>query len=322
MQAEESKLITHHSSLVTGYYGLPVLKRPRWKWEIAVYFWTGGIAAGAYLIAAIADLFGDEHDRATVRLGRLLALPLVVASAALLIKDLGRPEKFYNMLRIFKLKSPMSAGAWGLFVFGGFAGLSGLLEVLAAGDSLRRVRRLVGLLGAPFGLFLGGYTGVLISATAIPLWARNRLLWGPTFIASAFSTGVAAIEALLALTGQGSGEALGKLDRVHRLGLTAEAALLAAGLARLGSSGRPLMRGRWSSLFVPGALGVGLLLPLVLSLLPRRREARPGLTLLQATCVLVGGLIFRTCIVYTGKDSADDPGAYFAMTRRRNGRQQ
>ncbi len=300
----------------TDYYGLPVLKRPHWQWEIALYFWTGGIAAGTYLVAAIADLFGDEHDRPTVRAGRLLPLPLVLVSAALLIKDLGRPEKFYNMLRIFKLKSPMSAGAWGLFAFGGFAGLSALLEAVAAADNLRLLRRLVGLAGAPFGLFLGGYTGVLIAATAIPLWAGNRLLWGPTFIASAFSTGVAAIEAALALSGRGNRETLGKLDRVHRLSLTTEAALLAAGLARLGPSGRPLTRGRWSSLFVPGALGVGLLLPLLLGLLPRRREPSSGSTLLRAACVLLGGLLLRTCVVYAGKDSADDPHAYFALTRR------
>src|SRR5579884_1066062 len=171
----------------TDYYGLPVLKRPHWQWEIALYFWTGGIAAGTYLVAAIADLFGDEHDRPTVRAGRLLPLPLVLVSAALLIKDLGRPEKFYNMLRIFKLKSPMSAGTWGLTGFGGFVGLSALLELLTPGDGWRGLRRTVAALGTPFGFFVGGYTGVLISATAVPLWAKNRLLWGPTFLASAFS---------------------------------------------------------------------------------------------------------------------------------------
>src|SRR5579859_4218528 len=91
----------------SGYYGLPVLKRPHWKWEIALYFWAGGTAAGAYTVATIAELAGD---RTVARAGRWVALPLLIVSPMLLIKDLGRPEKFYNMLRIIKLVSPMSVG--------------------------------------------------------------------------------------------------------------------------------------------------------------------------------------------------------------------
>ncbi|HET8628953.1 MAG TPA: NrfD/PsrC family molybdoenzyme membrane anchor subunit [Thermomicrobiales bacterium] len=304
-----------------GYYGLPVLKRPHWKWEIALYFWCGGVAAGAYLVAAVADLCGGEGDRATVRAGRLVALPLLLASPPLLIKDLGRPEKFYNMLRIFKLKSPMSAGTWGLTAFGGFVGLSALLELLTPGDGWRGPRRAVAGLGAPFALFVGGYTGVLISATAIPLWAKNRLLWGPTFLASAFSTGIAAIEAALTLSGAGTTETLDRLDQAHLLGLSAEAGLLAAGLARLGPTGHVLTRGRWSSLFVPGAVGLGVVLPAALSALRGGRRTGRRATGLKALGVLLGGLIFRFCVVYAGKDSADDPRAYFALTSGRDGRE-
>jgi formate-dependent nitrite reductase membrane component NrfD len=318
MQTEQQPRGADTATDEPGYYGLPVLKRPHWKWEIALYFWAGGIAAGAYLIAAIADVFGDECDRATVKVGRLLALPLVLLCPLLLIKDLGRPEKFYNMLRIVKVKSPMSAGSWGLFVFGGFAGLSALLE-LAAGDELRGARRMVALLGAPFGMFIGGYTGVLLSATAIPIWAKNRLLWGPTFIASAYSTGISAIVALLALAPRTDPRTLERLERAHVLSLTAEAGLLAASLAKLGAAGKPLTRGKWSSLFLPGAVGLGIALPLLLNFRPGRGSPNRGTSFLRAVCVLLGGLLFRTCVVYAGKDSADDPQAYFALTRQ-NGR--
>ncbi|HVA23032.1 MAG TPA: NrfD/PsrC family molybdoenzyme membrane anchor subunit [Chloroflexota bacterium] len=285
-----------------SYYGLPVLKRPHWKWEIVLYFWIGGIAAGAYVIAAIADLFGGDEDRRTAKAGRLIALPLMVAAPALLIKDLGRPEKFFNMLRILKIKSPMSAGTWGLTALGAFTSLSALLEWLP----FRTVRRCVALAGAPFGLFVSGYTGVLISATAIPIWFKNRLLWGPTFLASAFSTGIAAIQAALALSGKPSD----KLHHADTLALAAEAALLGASLVRLGDTGKPLTSGRWSSLFVPGALGLGVGLPLLLSLVRGGR----GLAVLRSLCVLLGGLALRASVVYAGKDSADDPQAYFAMT--------
>jgi formate-dependent nitrite reductase membrane component NrfD len=301
-----------------GYYGLPALKRPHWKWEIVLYFWAGGIAAGAYVIAAIADIFGDEYDRPIVRAGRFIALPLMILSPALLIKDLGRPEKFYNMLRIFKFKSPMSVGTWGLTFFGGFSGLSTLLELLTPGDTIRTLRRVVAILGTPFGFFVGGYTGVLLSATAIPIWFKNRLLWGPTFLASAFSTGVAAIQVALALSGHGNRHARAKLERAHMVGLATEASLLAAGLVQLGPTGEMLTRGKWSTLFMPGAIGLGTVVPLLLGL--GRGEAGRGRTLVSAVCTLIGGLIFRACIVYAGKDSADDARDYFAMMAKRNGR--
>jgi formate-dependent nitrite reductase membrane component NrfD len=296
---------------VNGYYGLPVLKRPHWKWEIAVYFWLGGIAAGAYAIAAVADVFGDEDDRATVRTGRLIAFPLILVCPLLLIKDLGRPEKFLNMLRIVKIKSPMSAGSWGLFVFGGFSGLSALLELVARDDGSRGFRRFIALLGGPIAPFIGGYTGVLLSATAVPLWARNRLLWGPLFLTSAFSTGLAAIEAVLALTGAPR-RALSKLEHAHLFGVLMEAGLLIASLRELGDAGRPITRGTWSSLLMPGTFGLGLGAPVLMDVIARRPSR--GLSVLKAACILIGGLALRTSIVYAGKVSADDPEAYFAMT--------
>ncbi len=299
-----------------GYYGLPVLKRPHWKWEIVLYFWLGGIAAGAYVVATIAELFGDEHDRPIVKTGRLIALPLMILSPVLLIKDLGRPEKFYNMLRIFKLKSPMSAGSWALSFFGGFSGLSALLEVIPGLEQQRWLTRLVGAAGAPFGFVVGGYTGVLLSATAIPIWNKNRL-WGSTFLASAFSTGVAAIQAVLALSGTSNRRADAKLEQAHLLGLSAEAALLTVSLVRLGRTGDLLTRGKWSSLFMPGTFGLGLGMPLLMGF--RRRERGRGRTFVSALATLVGGLILRACIVYVGKDSADDAQAYFEMTARTNG---
>lgn len=287
-----------------SYYGLPVLKRAHWKWEVVLYFWVGGIAAGAYVTAALADAFGQDEDRHAATAGRLIALPLMIVAPALLIKDLGRPRKFLNMMRIFKLKSPMSMGTWGIAGFGLFAAVSALLELLP----FAALRRLFAMLGTPLALFVGGYTGVLISATAIPLWFKNRVLWGPTFLASAFSTGIAAIQAVLVLRGKPNE----KLHQADSMALAAEAALLAAGLASLGDTGRPLTHGRWRSLFLPGAMGVGVGLPLLLGAV----RAGRGVTAFRSLCVLVGGLILRACVVYAGRDSADDPQAYFALTRR------
>ncbi len=95
-----------------SYYDYPVLKAPVWRWEIIWYFFFGGLAAGCYVIASIAALFGSHEDRRVARTGYYLSLLAVLPCPVLLIKDLGRPDRFLHMLRIFKVKSPMSMGRY------------------------------------------------------------------------------------------------------------------------------------------------------------------------------------------------------------------
>src|SRR5215472_4277567 len=116
------------------YYDYPVLKEPVWRWEIVWYFFLGGLAAGCYFLASIASLFGAKEDRAVVRAGYYLSLLALLPCPPLLIKDLGRPEKFLHMLRMFKMRSPMSVGVWGLLAFSFFSGTTALIQ--AARDGL------------------------------------------------------------------------------------------------------------------------------------------------------------------------------------------
>src|SRR5437899_5717104 len=109
------------------YYDYPVLKAPLWRWEIIWYFFFGGLAAGCYVIASIASLFGSREDRAVARAGYYLSLLSLLPCPPLLIKDLGRPERFLHMLRIFKVKSPMSMGTWGLVSFSFFSGITAVI---------------------------------------------------------------------------------------------------------------------------------------------------------------------------------------------------
>ena len=92
----------------------PMLHAPVWTWEVPLYFWFGGIAAGSSFVALACDLAGDEESAA---LARKVALGAVIPSPVLLIMDLGRPARFLNMLRIVKVRSPMSLGAWCLVTF-------------------------------------------------------------------------------------------------------------------------------------------------------------------------------------------------------------
>src|SRR5713101_5816162 len=110
-----------------SYYDYPVLKQPSWGWEIILYFFFGGLAAGCYIIASIAALFGSPEDRVVARTGYYLSLLALLPCPILLIKDLGRPERFLNMMRMFKVKSPMSMGVWGLLSFSLFNGITAVI---------------------------------------------------------------------------------------------------------------------------------------------------------------------------------------------------
>ncbi len=158
----------------TGYYGLSLLKEPQWRWEIPLYFFTGGAAGSAAVIGAMADWVGDDHELA--KHARWLAVGGIGISSALLIADLGRPSRFLNMLRVFKPQSPMSMGAWILAAFGSMATASAFAKAVQdRWDALpvRIVGNLAQAGAVAFGLPFHNYTGVLIGATVIPTWNKN-----------------------------------------------------------------------------------------------------------------------------------------------------
>ncbi|CAA9543547.1 MAG: Formate dehydrogenase O putative subunit [uncultured Thermomicrobiales bacterium] len=309
-----------------SYYGVPAVHGPHWNWLIIVYFFLGGIAGAAYAIAALSHLVGPAEDRRIVRAGRYLSLAALIPSPVLLILDLGRPERFLHMLRVVKLRSPMSVGTWGLTIFGGFSAVSALVQaaedgLLGGGRLGRTVRawpaRGIGAAGAVPALFVAGYTGVLLAATAVPLWAKNALLMGPLFLSSAVSTATSAIALALAWDRGTGEETRHRLERLERVAMLAELGLLVASRVRLGETARPVTEGRTGALLRYGTVGAGLLLPLALQLarpLGLIRSPRI-LTTLASLLVLAGGLILRYAAVVGGRAAADDPRATFAYAR-------
>jgi formate-dependent nitrite reductase membrane component NrfD len=306
-----------------NYYGIPPIKHAHWTWQIPVYFWLGGIGAGVHLFSTVAQLLGHE-DRALIRTSRYTVLVSMVLSPVLLIWDLGRPERFYNMLRIVKLRSPMSTQSWSLFLFGNFAGLIATRQaaedgLLGGGVISRLVVRLIparflAVLALPFGLFVGFNTGNLISATSVPLWARNWLFMAPTFLTSGMSTALSLLSLVLHLGHRGEEKTLRALRRAEKATLVLEAALFAASLARMNRWSKPLFSKKVAPLFVGGGILAGIAAPMALLF---GRETR-GKGLLASTLVLSGGLAFRFAMILGGRISADDPEAYFTFASGEN----
>src|SRR2546428_5868820 len=182
---------------------------PRGRWLVILDFFFGGLAGGSYVIAAMADFFGDELDRPLARLGYYVAFPSILVGGALLIIDLPRPDRFWHMLvmsqrgwPIFKYWSPMSVGSWGVALFGAFPVLS---FVGALGESgrpglaplvvLRRgvLGEVITVLGGLLGFFLAGYTGVLLAVANRPGWAGTPPLGGLFLGSGAPSSAAAAV---------------------------------------------------------------------------------------------------------------------------------
>jgi formate-dependent nitrite reductase membrane component NrfD len=284
---------------------------PQWEWYIVWYFFLGGLAGGTYALGTILRLLGDRRDEGAARLAFLISFPAMAVCPILLTLDLGRPLRFWHMLVNsrtleinFKSWSPMSVGAWGLLVFGAFATAS-FLEALALEGRLRHplagrltrllsggFGRLVMAVGALFGLFLAGYTGVLLSVSNQPVWSDTWALGG-LFLASGLSVAAAAI-GLLARLRSDAGSAEEKLSRADRYFVLLELALLAVFFLTLGAVGGRLLAIRWIllwALVLAGTLG-----PLAIPVLPSAR--RQGSTVLASLLVLLGGLALRIVVVF------------------------
>jgi formate-dependent nitrite reductase membrane component NrfD len=178
--------ITQRGTEMRSYYGRPVIKEPVWQPEIPWYFFTGGLA-GASAVLGLGARLADNDELADKTLW--ISLAADVASPILLISDLGRPERFLNMLRVFKVTSPMSVGSWILAA-------SGAVTTAAAGAhvlGLRKTRDFFEALSMLLGLPLATYTGVLVADTAVPVWheARKELpfVFGAGAAASAGAAG-------------------------------------------------------------------------------------------------------------------------------------
>jgi formate-dependent nitrite reductase membrane component NrfD len=313
------------SDIQTGYYGVPVIHGSHWRWLIVWYFFFGGISGSSAVIAAVARLSGGEESARLARTATYVSFAALLPCPPLLILDLGRPLRFLNMLRTFRPNSPMSYGSWGLAAFGAVSTLAVANQVAqdAAerhGQPIGTVQRQAGVLlaalGALSGFFVAGYTGTLLAATAVPLWAKRPALLGPLFLASAMTSGTAAVSGVHALIPAGEGPITERLHRLEAISTIAEGALLTAWLVSLGSTGKPLLEGRIGYTVLHGVVGAGMALPLTLLAISGRlpRPLRRVAAVAAPALSLCGVLALRFAVVEAGRLSADDPQATFDLT--------
>jgi protein NrfD len=282
---------------------------PHWQWYIIFYFFIGGIAGGCFFLSALLQLFGRRGDRPIVRLGYYIAFIGAVISGILLVVDLDRPDRFWRMLiqsktgqPMFKYWSPMSVGAWGLLLFGGFAFLAALGAAyedgrlrwrLAGRLAERPLSTIIAITGGVMGFFLAGYTGVLLSVSNRPIWADSSWL-GILYLLSGASS-AAALLILFSRRIPAVADVDG-LERFDKYVLVLELIALGIFVITLGSAARAFLNA-WGAVLVLVVLA-GILLPLLIGF-GRMRQFR-GRTLTAGTAavfVLLGGFMLRVVTI-------------------------
>jgi Polysulphide reductase, NrfD len=285
---------------VRTYYDRPVLKPPVWKWPVPAYLFTGGLAGASSMLTLGAAVSGRP---ALARRARLVALGAVTASAGLLVEDLGRPSRFYNMLRVAKVTSPMSVGSWILAGFGpaAAAGVASDLTGVLPGAG-RAADVAAGALGAA----LSTYTGVLVADTAVPVWheARHHL---PFLFAASAAASAGAVSAALSPTSESP-----PACRMAVAGALSELAMSEVMQRQLGDVGEPYRKGLAGSLSTMAKVltGTGAAVMAVLGRRPWGRVAGGAL-------IASGAAFTRFTVFEAGKESARDPKYVVSQQRRR-----
>ncbi|MDN5918627.1 MAG: polysulfide reductase NrfD [Pseudonocardia sp.] len=167
-----------------SYYDRPIIKPPVWKVpDVPAYLYLGGMAGVSASLGALGDLTGRPSLR---RVGRIAAAGGAVSSVGFLIHDLGRPERFLNMMRVLKPTSPLSVGSWILAPFGTLAGATAAAELTGLSPRLARVS---GLAAGVLGPAMTTYTAVLLADTAVPGWHEAYRELPFVFAGSALAAG-------------------------------------------------------------------------------------------------------------------------------------
>lgn len=284
---------------------------PLWEWWILGYFFFGGLSGGSYALGTLIRLFGRPEDRSAARVAHVVSFLALLPCPVFLILDLGQPIRFLHMLfnvseggLVFKYWSPMSVGSWALLGFGLFSFVS-FLGALAEGgtrafDPVGRLLRgtggaVWGVIGTGLGLFVAGYTGVLLAVSNQAVWSDAGWVLGGLFLASAL-TGSAAL--LLAI-GQrrdaaGAGTTV-RLEAADRNFAVLEAILLVlfvASVALAGTVGK--LMGVWLVLWV--VILLGLASPFVMSRVGATRRWPP---VTGPAIVILGVLALRALVIFS-----------------------
>lgn len=276
---------------VHTYHGQPILKEPTWTWEIPCYFYTGGLAGASAGLAYLSELRGNE---VLARRAWAAALLGIGVSPPLLTSDLGRPLRFLNMLRMFKITSPMSVGSW---ILTASAATTAVAAVDAWTGRLPRAGKAARPAAAALGLPLCTYTAALLANTAVPVWHESRR-WLPFVFGSGAALSAAAAGVIATPP-----EHANPARRLAFAGAALEVGLKELMERRLGEHGEPYRHAAASRFGRIGQLCIATGAALVAA----RGGSSRGAAIAGGVLLSAGALSARWSVFKAGFQSAADP---------------
>jgi protein NrfD len=286
-----------------------------WHWQIPVYLFLGGLAAGILFFAALYTILGKEKEMpTTVKWATFLVPFILILGLLALFIDLKHKLYFWRLYTTIRLESPMGWGAWVLMIITPISMVwvaSYIKELIPSWDwkfdFLKRFerwvianRKSIAWVMIFYSVILGIYTGILLSAfNARPLW--NTSILGPLFLVSGMSTATAVI--MWMTKNQVERKLMSRIDLlligielffiVHLfMGFLASSAVQI-------SAADLFLGGQFTVSFWVFVIILGLIFPAVLEILEMNGVHIP--IVIPVVLVLFGGLMFRFIMVEAGQ---------------------
>ncbi len=288
-----------------------------WNWEIPLYLFLGGLAAGILFFAALYTILGKEEKYVTiVKRAPLITPVLLIIGLFALLLDINHKPYFWRLYTTIKLQSPMSWGAWTLMIMTPVSFIWAALNIKELWPKwdwrfnwlknleiwLKKHTLTLAWITIIFATILGIYTGILLSAfNARPLW--NTSILGPLFLTSALSTGIA-FNLILARTP----EQKTTLVWISMLLLAIELFLiihlimgfLASTAAQI-SAAKMFLGGNFTSHLWIFDVGLGIIIPITIEIIWLKKQ---NLSLaIPALLILFGAIMMRFTFVHAGQIS-------------------
>jgi formate-dependent nitrite reductase membrane component NrfD len=288
-----------------------------WHWQISLYLFLGGMAAGILAIAALYFIRGKEKEyRTAVRIAPFLTPFLLVIGLGALFLDLRHKMYFWQLYTNIRLQSPMSWGAWTLLVITPVSFIWCALHIkdifpgwdwkfkwlYTLEEFFNRYKKALAWIMLIYAIILGVYTGILLSAfNARPLW--NTSILGPLFLTSGLSAGAAATLVL----SKDKKERL-QFARIDLVLIGIEMfiiihlfmGLLASTQVQI-EAARLFLGGPFTMSFWIFVVILGMLLPALLEIMELRKFHIPAI--IPALLVIFGSMMLRFIIVNAGQVS-------------------
>jgi protein NrfD len=286
-----------------------------WHWQIPIYLFLGGLAAGILFFAGVYYILGKEKEMpATVKWAPMVVPIALILGLFMLFLDLKHKMYFWQLYTTIRLESPMGWGAWVLMIITP-------ISLVWSGSYLReafprwdwkfkflytfeawviRNRIFFAWPMVIYAVILGIYTGILLSAfNARPLW--NTSLLGPLFLVSGMSTGAATI--ILISKNHEERRIIGRLDLllvvIELFFITHMIMGFLAGSEVQISAAHLFLGGPFTVSFFVFVIVLGLIFPAALEVLEMIGYKVP--IVIPAILILLGGLIFRFIMVEAGQ---------------------